>query len=342
MVNTIISNTCMHFCPFYEKFRLGLIANNMSKVTILIPTYNQSKYLPQAIESALAQDYPDIEVLVIDDGSVDDTQNIIDRYKSDPRFRYFRNPINLGRVGNYQHGLFDCAGGDYVLNLDGDDWLSDNQYISDAVKLLDQHPEVGFVMAETDVFSEKEGLRYSKGNRHQKLGIIDGMEYINDLCFNRVVFAHLAAVFRRDVAISLNFYNIDSTWTDGISFIRMACKYKVALVSRSVGVWRLHDKNESRKFFEQTSPKDIFRDLFLVVGECNFLSKDAIDSCLYRDTYSYFAWAAKSGRISKIIEMSRYLHVYYPEFLFRNAFRLMRELIFGLLLFIPKRLRSHW
>lgn len=287
----------------------------------------------------MAQDYPDIEILVIDDGSVDDTQNIIDRYKSDPRFMYFRNPINLGRVGNYQHGLFDCAGGDYVLNLDGDDWLSDKHYISEAVRILDNNPEVGFVMANVEVYLEKEGLRYSQDNRHQKVGIIEGTEYINDLCFNRAVFRHLAAVFRREKAIGLNFYSVDSTWTDGISFIRLACKSKVALVNRPVGVWRLHDKNESGQFYQQTLPKDVFHSLQLVVGECKFLSHDAIDACIYRDAYSYFAWAAKSGRINNIIEMLRWLHANYPKFLVRHGFRLIRELLFSLLLFIPKRLR---
>jgi len=310
----------------------------MSKVTILIPTYNQSKYLPQAIESALAQDYPNLEVLVIDDGSSDSTPDIVDCYKADSRFKYFRNQTNLGRVSNYRHGLFDCACGDYVLNLDGDDWLSDSQYISDAVKLLDQNPEVGFVMAETDVFSEEAGHRFTKAHSNQKDRIVEGAEYINDLLSNRVVFSHLAAVFRRQIAMDSNFYSVESTWTDVISFIRLAYRSKVALVSRTVGVWRLHDKNESRQFYQQTSPKDVFHALQLVAGECTSLSRDAIDSCLYREGYNYIAWAAKSGKINKIIKILRWLHINYPNFLARHGFRLLRELILSLFLFFPKRL----
>lgn len=308
----------------------------MSKVTILIPTYNQGRYLPKAIESALSQSYQDLEVVVVDDGSSDDTPKVVGRFQSHPNFKYFRNTQNLGRVRNYRHGLFDCAIGDYVLNLDGDDWLSDAQYIGIAVAILDQHPEVGFVVAGADTYYEKEG-RYEKQRAHQKSGVIDGLEYLNDIFADRTVFAHLAAVYRREDAINANFYSVDSTWTDGISFFRLACRKKVALVSRSVGVWRLHDKNESRIFYQHALPKDVFQIVDLISEECPQLSLEAVNWCRYQNLYHYIAWATKSGKFGKIIDMLQYLVPRYPGFLKKNGFQLFGRLIFGLLLYFPRR-----
>src|SRR5690606_6270355 len=98
-------------------------------VTIMIPTYGQAHYLPRAIDSALAQDYPNLEVLVVDDASPDDTASVIEPYLEDPRFRYHRHVENLGRVAAYRDTLEREALGDYVLNLDGDDWLVDPTYL---------------------------------------------------------------------------------------------------------------------------------------------------------------------------------------------------------------------
>ena len=99
-------------------------------VTIMIPTFGKAQYLSKAIESALSQDYPRLEVVVSDDASPDATASIAARYEGDSRFRYVRNPQNLGRVGDYRKTLAHRARGDFVLNLDGDDWLSDDRYIS--------------------------------------------------------------------------------------------------------------------------------------------------------------------------------------------------------------------
>ncbi|MBE6181195.1 MAG: glycosyltransferase family 2 protein [Rikenellaceae bacterium] len=70
------------------------------KVTVMIPCYNQENFIAQAIESVLMQDYENLEVVVADDCSTDQTGEIAQRYRSDLRYRYIRNAINRGRVEN--------------------------------------------------------------------------------------------------------------------------------------------------------------------------------------------------------------------------------------------------
>jgi len=91
-------------------------------VTIGIPTYNRSKYLKEAIESALNQTYPNIEIIVSDNASTDDTQEMMKQYISNPKVKYFRQKENIGIPGNWNTCL-NMSNGKYFLLLNDDDVL---------------------------------------------------------------------------------------------------------------------------------------------------------------------------------------------------------------------------
>jgi len=90
------------------------------EVSVVIPTYNSARYLPAAIESVLVQTFKDHEILVVDDGSTDDTPRIVDPFR--PAVRYLRQP-NRGVAAARNRGLAESRGR-YVAFLDADDtWL---------------------------------------------------------------------------------------------------------------------------------------------------------------------------------------------------------------------------
>jgi glycosyltransferase involved in cell wall biosynthesis len=93
------------------------------KVSIMIATYNRAHYLADAIEISLAEDYPNFKVIVSDNASTDDTGEVIRKYISDPRFRYFRNPQNLGSGPNYRELLYEYANGQFGHFLTDDDYF---------------------------------------------------------------------------------------------------------------------------------------------------------------------------------------------------------------------------
>ncbi len=99
-------------------------------VTIGIPTFNRSKYLKQALESALNQTYLNIEVIVSDNASTDDTQEIMKQYLSNPKIKYLRQKENIGIPANWNVCL-NNANGKYFLLLSDDDILE-----REAVKIL--------------------------------------------------------------------------------------------------------------------------------------------------------------------------------------------------------------
>lgn len=91
----------------------------MPKLTAIIPTYNRAKTLSRAVDSVLDQTFEDLEVLVVDDGSTDETQELLDSY-SDPRIRVITHETNRGANVARNTGI-ENARGEYVAFLDSDD-----------------------------------------------------------------------------------------------------------------------------------------------------------------------------------------------------------------------------
>lgn len=96
-------------------------------VTIYMPTYNRSKILSRAIKSVLNQTHAELELIIVDDNSQDDTQDvIIDLQRRDSRITYIRNNKNLGACQSRNKAIFQ-AKGDFVTGIDDDDYFKKNR-----------------------------------------------------------------------------------------------------------------------------------------------------------------------------------------------------------------------
>lgn len=110
-------------------------------VVIGIPTYNRARLLSRAVDSALAQDYPNLALVIADNASTDDTQQVCERYAAaDPRVTYFRHLENVGSIRNFAD-LLQRAKGEYFAWLADDDWL-DPAYVGRCVQVLLERPDV--------------------------------------------------------------------------------------------------------------------------------------------------------------------------------------------------------
>ena len=89
------------------------------KITVLMPVYNAGKYLREAIDSILNQSFSDFEFLIINDGSTDNSKNIIESY-NDQRIKFIENDKNSGVIFSLNRGL-DLAKGGYIARMDADD-----------------------------------------------------------------------------------------------------------------------------------------------------------------------------------------------------------------------------
>ncbi|MGF1644436.1 MAG: glycosyltransferase family 2 protein [Thiotrichales bacterium] len=215
---------------------------DLPKVTVMIPTYRQSAWILDAVDSALAQDYPNLEVIVADDASPDATAAVAAQ-RHDPRLRVESNSSNLGRVGNYRHLLYDLACGEWVVNLDGDDYFSDPGFISSAIAVTLREPEVVIVGARV---AHRTGTSETAAEG-PRAGVIEGLEMLARLDDTRYRLMHPATLYHRDTALRCEFYRVNAASADWESLFRLAARGRVAYLDRVVAVWRLHGGNSSQQ-----------------------------------------------------------------------------------------------
>lgn len=136
----------------------------LPRVSVIVPTHNSARYLPEAIDSVLGQTYRDFEIIVVDDGSTDDTQEVLARYGDQIRVVRQRNQ---GSAAARNAGIL-AARGEFIAFLDADDlWLP--QKLERQMPLFGERPEIGWVYSDyrefdesglrTRSFFEREGLR---------------------------------------------------------------------------------------------------------------------------------------------------------------------------------------
>ena len=161
------------------------------KVSVIIPCYNQGKYVSDAINSVLAQTYKDIEIVIVNDGSTDNSNEIIktfaDKYKN---ILFFDENKNKGVI-NARNMAIEAANGEYILPLDADDTIEPT-YIEKAVKILNENPNIGIVYCKARMFGIK--------NKYWDLKDFDKSNILYDNCI------FCSALFRKKDFIKVGKY----------------------------------------------------------------------------------------------------------------------------------------
>lgn len=215
---------------------------SLPKVSIIIPTYNRAHFLSHAIESALAQSYQNIEVIVSDNASTDYTSELIKKYVEDPRFKYFKNKENIGSIPNYRKALYEYATGDYAIILNDDDYIIDNSYISKAIEIFRENNDIVLVFANCKTLYEKEGV--FKNSSYQLSERLDGRHYfLNYMTKKCPAIYFLTGIFDRHKAIELDAFKEDVPNADNLLWMKLMLIGNLGFVKDHVGVWRIHGTN---------------------------------------------------------------------------------------------------
>ena len=126
----------------------------MPKVSVLMGAYNCAATIADSIKSIQAQTFPDWEMIICDDGSVDNSVEIIQEFcRQDPRIKLIKNDKNYGLPHTLNHCL-EYATGDYCARMDGDD-LCDATRFEKQVRFLNENPQYGFVSTTMKRFDEQ-------------------------------------------------------------------------------------------------------------------------------------------------------------------------------------------
>lgn len=170
------------------------------KVSVLLPTYNGSRFITKAIESVLSQNFRDLELIVIDDGSTNRTAEVAEEFtRKDKRVVFISNKKNLGLQRTLNNGL-RIAKGEYIARIDDDDEWIDFNKLKDQVEFLDAHKE--HVLIGTGVIMVDE-------NRNELFRFLqpENDDTIRGKMLFKSCFTHSTVLFRKKTVLHFGGYD---------------------------------------------------------------------------------------------------------------------------------------
>jgi glycosyltransferase involved in cell wall biosynthesis len=215
---------------------------NPALVSLCVPSYNNARYLAACLDSALAQHWPNVEVIVFDDGSTDDSLSIAESYGS--RIRVLRNEANLGQP-EATNRVVRAARGPYVAILHSDDQLLPD-FASRLAPLLDAHPSVGLAVGER-LETDESGVPHPIAPFYDRECLVPGELQARVFLFSgflpcqvlmrKAVFEEAGGVDPRHVV------NLD-----GLLWFRCCLRADLAYVREPVGIYRIHSESTTSRY----------------------------------------------------------------------------------------------
>lgn len=215
-------------------------------VTIQIPTYNQKAYVIEAVESALSQTYEHLQIVIADDCTpYYDIFEVLKAYADNPKIHIHRNEKNLGRVANYRYSLYHLVKGEWFMNLDGDDYLINPDFISNAITAIRKVKDKDIIMYKGSTVIPNvlaSGINYTDlGN---DAWLVSNTDFLDNLKFD-FGFSHGYQLYNTHKAKEVNFYNRDLLDADYFSYLKIMRSGNIIMSPEKVYHWRQHDAQET-------------------------------------------------------------------------------------------------
>lgn len=232
-------------------------------ISIVIPIYNAEKYLEECLNSIKNQTYKNFEVIMVNDGSKDDSETICMNFlRSDSRFRYLKK--ENGGVSSARNVGLDNVEGDYITFIDADDWVDEN-YLDLLITTVEKNHSDIVVSSykqfnNIDVFylraytiQEKYLLNFERMNRDDFLTIFPKLMSTN-VCFNNAV----AKLFRKELVNDLRFDTSIKYGEDLDFYFRLYLNVdSVSYVDEPTYVYRMHGDSTTSNFNQEHAEQEL-------------------------------------------------------------------------------------
>lgn len=216
----------------------------MPLASICIPSYNYAKYIAFAIESVLGQTYRNFELIVVDDCSQDNTEEIIRKYAAlNRKIRIYRNETNLGMVGNWNRCL-ELAHGNYVKVMGADDLLEPS-CLEKSVKFLESNPNVSLLSC-TRTLIDKDGQPIRTSAYSHRFQVVAGTRAIKKCFFTANLIGEPAAVMFRKKDAARGFDPRYRQLTDLEMWFNLLEKGDFAFIPEPLCRFRVHQEQTTK------------------------------------------------------------------------------------------------
>ncbi|MBL7682995.1 MAG: glycosyltransferase family 2 protein [Flavipsychrobacter sp.] len=205
-------------------------------VSIIMPTYNRAHYILETIKSIQSQTYTNWELYVMDDGSTDNTKELVLAIEDD-RIRYC-NEGRIGITGVLKNKAIRESKGELITFMDSDDLLAPHK-LEAQVNALQQNPDAGFSFTNCHDFNEQ-GIQRIYLDKQQGIEVGNFFEAI---CWGHKLVFIQTVMFRRTCIDALSYFRENRIFTDFSFITNLAWKHKAIILYESLFFRRLHSGN---------------------------------------------------------------------------------------------------
>ena len=221
---------------------------NVPAVSVILPAYNCEKFIGKAIQSVLQQTFTDFELIIINDGSTDNTGSVIQTF-DDQRILYLKNPGNQGLISTLNNAI-TYAKGRYIARMDGDDICLAERLARQKV-FLDENENITVVASTIEFINEQE----------EKTGVweLDRQtitpEQIKKAILKQNCIAHPTVMMRAEIIKQLKYMEYQKNIEDYDLWLRLLNRgYKIAKLDEPLLLYRIHDSSVTSVHLKKSNP----------------------------------------------------------------------------------------
>lgn len=225
-----------------EGVKKDMGAQELPLVSVLVPSYNHARYVGRTIESIVSQTYPNIELIVVDDGSSDESPAILAELSRAHGFRFERNERNLG-ISATRNRLISLASGRYLCGCASDDFYAPDK-VARQVAFLEAHPE--YAMCHGRVVNvDEEGNELPTPRATAPSGWV-----FRELLLKEFTIQALTHMERREVFDEVGLYDESLGVEDWYMWLKIARRFQIGFMDEVLAYQRRHPTNTMhRKLF---------------------------------------------------------------------------------------------
>lgn len=201
----------------------------MPLISVLMPVYNGMPHLKEAVDSILNQDFRDFELIVINDGSRDDSAAYI-QSMTDPRIVLVDHSRNIGLIGTLNEGL-KLARGEYIARMDQDD-IAHPDRLSVQLRFLTENPEIGMCGSFANVIGEDRVIRHPENHEDLRIALLSNNPFIHPSVMMR------AGLIRQ---FGLKYHDEYKSAEDYHFWYTMSTRVKLANIPKTLLSYRIHE-----------------------------------------------------------------------------------------------------
>ena len=263
------------------------------KISIITASYNYEKYIIETIDSIINQKYENWELIIVDDGSNDNSLSVINDYIArDERIQLYthENNKNKGLSETIKLALSKCSG-DYIAFLESDDIWDENN-LSEKIKIIKQHPDIAIISNDVELFGDE--TRISNYGNYFAFQT----EIFAELIFPCNIFTRLlkenliptfsCAMVKAECLKECSFNNLYTPWLDRYLWLQIAYRGKFYFINKKLTRWRIHAQSYIGKEDKAYKIKNNQKIKSLVASV--FLNEKNPLKCFFK-TYFYYAIA---------------------------------------------------